>query len=157
MTSIWGKAMLTQHNVRGAGIAKELGAQGASIIVNYASSSDRAEAVVKQIIKSGSDAVAIKADARKPAEIFSLFEEAVAHFGHLDIVVSNSGTEIFKKEEDVTPEDFDYIFDLNCKAQFFVAQMALKHITPGGGGRLILMSSVAATVITTSLLLITGC
>jgi len=70
----------------------------------------------------------------------------MAHFGRLDIVVSNSGTEIFKKEEDVTPEDFDYIFNLNCKAQFFVAQMALKYITPGGGGRLILMSSVAATM-----------
>jgi len=130
----------------GAGIALELGAQGANVVVNYSSSAEGAEAVVRSIIECGSKAIAIKADGRKPAEIFKLFELAMERFGRIDIVVSNSGTEVFKREEDVTPEDFDYIFDLNCKCQFFVAQMALKYISPGVGGRLVLMSSVAATM-----------
>jgi len=58
-------------------------------------------------------------------------------------VMSNSGTESFKKEEDVTEEDYDKVFALNTRAQFFVAQEALKTLQHGG--RIILMSSVAAT------------
>jgi 3-oxoacyl-[acyl-carrier protein] reductase len=72
-----------------------------------------------------------------------VFKEAIDHFGRLDIVMSNSGTESFKKEEDVTEEDYDKVFALNTRAQFFVAQEALKTLE--NGGRIILMSSVAAT------------
>jgi 3-oxoacyl-[acyl-carrier protein] reductase len=141
-----GKVALITGSGRGigAGMAIELGSQGASVVINYANSASKAEAVVAQIVAGGSKAIAIQADVSKPAEIATLFDKAVAHFGRLDIVVSNSGTEIFKKEEDVTPEDFDYIFNLNCRAQFFVAQNAYKHV--GRGGRIILMSSVAATM-----------
>jgi 3-oxoacyl-[acyl-carrier protein] reductase len=128
----------------GKGIALEFGARGASVVVNYSTSASKADQVVKEIIKGGSRAIAIKADLREPGEIFQLFEEAVAHFGKLDIVVSNSGTEVWSKEEDVTPAAFDYVFDLNCRGQFFVAQQGLKYL--GVGGRIILTSSVAATM-----------
>src|ERR1700736_5608895 len=75
----------------GKGIALELGSRGASVVVNYSSSASKAAEVVKEIIKSGSKAIALKADLREPEEIFKLFEDAIARFGRLDIVISNSG------------------------------------------------------------------
>lgn len=128
----------------GKGMALELAARGASVVVNYAKSADKAQEVVSEILKlgTGAKAIALQADVSKPEEIFKLFEQAHAHFGHLDIVISNSGTEVWSKEEDVTPADFDYIFNINCRGQFFVAQQGLKYL--GKGGRIILMSSIAA-------------
>ncbi|KAH6676571.1 versicolorin reductase [Halenospora varia] len=126
----------------GRGMALELASRGASVVVNYSKSAGPAEDTVKEIIKGGSKAVAIKADVSKPAEVVALFDEAVKHFGRLDFVISNSGTEVWSAEEDVTEEDFNYIFNLNCRGQFFVAQQGLKHL--GQGGRIILMSSIAA-------------
>lgn len=141
-----GKVALITGSGRGIGrgMALELASRGASVVINYAKSAEKAQGVVKDIVKLGSKAVAIQADVSKPEEIFALFEQAMAHFGRLDIVVSNSGTEVWSKEEDVTPADFDYIFNINCRGQFFVAQQGLKYLTRGG--RIILMSSVAATM-----------
>jgi 3-oxoacyl-[acyl-carrier protein] reductase len=128
----------------GRGMALELASRGANIVVNYASSSAAAEAVVKEIVKLGSKAIAIQADISSPPEIVRLFDEAVAHFGKLDFVISNSGTEVWRNEEEVTVEDFDKVFNLNTRGQFFVAQQGLKHL--GQGGRIILMSSIAASM-----------
>ncbi|KAL1870796.1 hypothetical protein VTK73DRAFT_2454 [Phialemonium thermophilum] len=128
----------------GAGIALELARRGASVVVNYGSSSQAAENVVAEIIKLGSKAVALQADISDPAAVISLFERALAHFGRLDIVVSNSGMEVWCPEVDVTPELFDKVFNLNCRGQFFVAQQGLKHLSQGG--RLILTSSIAASI-----------
>lgn len=126
----------------GAGIALELGARGASIIVNYVRGKKGAEAIVSQIEKAGSRAVAVQADVSKVPEITSLFEAGLKHFGQVDIVVSNSGTESFDKTEEITEERFDHVFGLNVRAQFFVGQHAYKYCRPGG--RLVLMSSIAA-------------
>lgn len=126
----------------GAGIALELGARGASIVVNYVKSKSGAEVIVSQIEKFGSKAVAVQADVSKVPEIIALFEAGIAHFGKIDIVVSNSGTESFDKTEDITEDRFDFVFGLNVRAQFFVGQNAYKYCQPGG--RLILMSSIAA-------------
>lgn len=126
----------------GAGIALELGARGASIIVNYVKGKSGAEVIVSQIEKFGSKAIAVQADVSKVPEITELFEAGIAHFGKIDIVVSNSGTESFDKTEDITEARFDFVFGLNVRAQFFVGQHAYKYCQPGG--RLILMSSIAA-------------
>lgn len=129
----------------GGGVALELGARGASVVVNYSKSAAAAEEVVQEIEKLGSKAIAIQADISKPEEIQRLFEEAKSHFnGQLDIVVSNSGIEHFDKIEDVTPEQFDQVFAINTRAQFFVAQQAFLHLPEGG--RLVLMSSISANV-----------
>lgn len=128
----------------GAGIAIELGRRGASVVVNYGSSAKAAEGVVAEIVKLGSKAVALQADISDPAAVAALFEKALAHFGHLDFVISNSGMEVWCPEVDVTPELFDKVFNLNCRGQFFVAQQGLKHCSRGG--RIILTSSVAATL-----------
>ena len=126
----------------GRGIAMELGKRGASVVVNYAKSSSAAEEVVAALGKLGSKSVAMQADISVPAEVASLFSRAMEHFGHIDIVVSNSGMEVWCEETEVTPELFDQVFNLNCRGQFFVAQNALKHCSRGG--RIVLTSSIAA-------------
>jgi len=139
-----GKVALVTGAGRGIGyaIALELGQRGASIVVNYSRAHAGAEALVKEIEAAGSKAIAIQADVTQVPEIARLFQEAIAHFGHLDIVVSNAGMEIHKEEDKVTEEDYDKLFGLNTRAQFFVAQHAYMHLEEGG--RIILMSSVAA-------------
>lgn len=141
-----GKVALVTGSGRGlgAGIAIDLGSRGASIIVNYAKSSSAANSVVEEIRSLGSEAIAIQADISKTPQVSRLFEEGIAHFGRLDIVVSNSGMETFCKETDVTEALYDQVFGLNTRGQFFVAQHALKHLSHYG--RIILTSSVAATM-----------
>ena len=127
----------------GAGIARELAIKGCSaIVINYASSSKSAAAVVAELESLGASATAVRADLTKPKETEELFAQTVAKYGRLDIVASNSGKEMFRPLLETTEEDFDEIFALNTRAQFFVAKAALKHISPHG--RLILMSSIAA-------------
>ncbi|KAI9730421.1 MAG: Arp2/3 complex subunit, actin nucleation center [Cirrosporium novae-zelandiae] len=142
-----GKVALITGSARGIGkgIATELAKQGADIVINYANSSSAAEKTVAELKEFGVDAIAIKANVTKLAEVKQLFEDAVKHYGKLDVVCSNSGTELFKPEEEVTEEDFDRVFGLNTKAQFFVGQQAYKHLPKNGGGRLVLTSSIAAS------------
>ncbi|KAJ9156685.1 Versicolorin reductase [Pleurostoma richardsiae] len=128
----------------GKGIALELGRRGANVVVNYGSSSKAAEEVVGELAKLGSKSVAMQADISNPASVVDLFDRAIAHYGHIDIVVSNSGMEVWCPEVDVTEELFNKVFNLNCRGQFFVAQQALKNCSRGG--RLILTSSVAANL-----------
>lgn len=143
--SLSGKVALVTGSGRGIGrgIALELAKRGASVVVNYANSSKPAHEAVRKIESTGTQAIAVQGDMTKVADIRRVFKEAIDHFGRLDIVMSNSGTESFKREEDVTEEDYDKVFALNTRAQFFVAQEALKTLQHGG--RIILMSSVAAT------------
>lgn len=126
----------------GSGIALELGARKASVVVNYVKGKAGADEIVEKIEKLGGKAVAIQADVSKVPEITALFESAKAHFGKIDIVCSNSGTESFDKTEDITEEKYDHVFGLNARAQFFVAQHAYKYCE--NGGRCVLMSSIAA-------------
>ena len=144
--SLEGKVALVTGAGRGIGhgIARGLGLRGASVIINYNNTAAGARELVEHLELHGSQAIAIKADISKVSEITRLFEEGIAHFGHLDIVVSNSGTEVFMPEEDVTEGDFDRVFNLNTRAQFFVAQHAHNTLRPGG--RIVMMSSVAATM-----------
>lgn len=128
----------------GRGIAIELGRRGASVVVNYGSSAKAADEVVAELAGLGAEAVAIQADISSPESVGELFQKALSHFGYVDIVVSNSGMEVWCAEVDVTPELFDRVFNLNCRGQFFVAQQALRHCRRGG--RLVLTSSVAASI-----------
>ncbi|KAM0333316.1 hypothetical protein ACHAQA_001977 [Verticillium albo-atrum] len=141
-----GKVALVTGSGRGIGkgIALELGKRGANVVVNYGSSAGAAEQVVAELAKLGSKGIALQANISKPAEVVDLFDRAVAHFGRLDFVISNSGKEVWCPETEVTQELFDDIFDLNCRGQFFVAQQGLKHCARGG--RIILTSSVAASM-----------
>ena len=121
-------------------MALELGRRGAKVVVNYANSSEAAEEVVKEIKKSGSEAVAFKANVSVVKDIVSLFDQAVAHFGELNIVCSNSGVVSFGHVGDVTEEEYDRVMSINTRGQFFVAREAYRHLSIGG--RLILMGSI---------------
>jgi len=136
-----GKVALVTGSGRGIGaaIAIYLGLLGAKVVVNYANAREHAEKVVATIRANGSDAVALQADIRQVPQIVKLFDEAIAHFGHLDIAVSNSGVVSFGHLKDVTEEEFDRVFSLNTRGQFFVAREAYKHLTEGG--RIVLTSS----------------
>jgi len=140
--SLAGKVALVTGSGRGigAGNAIELGARGCNVIVNYANSPGPAAEVVKKIEAHGSKAIAVQADLSNPPEIERLFQEGLKAFGKIDIVMSNSGMEHFGKIEDVTPEEYDQVFNLNTRAQYFVAQNTMKYASEGG--RLILMSSI---------------
>ena len=130
----------------GAGIARELAARGASVVVSYRSSASAADALAEEInstsSQSNGQALALQADVTSTDSIQSLFKQAKARFNHIDIVVSNSGVEHFAPIESVTPADFDAVFNTNTRGQFFVAQAAYEHLEPNG--RLILMSSISA-------------
>lgn len=145
-TSLEGRVALITGAGRGlgAGVARELASRGAAVVLNYARSAKAALSVVADIEAHGGSAVAIQADITRPSEVTKLFEAALAHFGRLDIVMNNAGMESFANEEDVTEKMFDDVFGLNTRAQFFVAQHGLKHLTRGG--RIIFMSSVAANM-----------
>ena len=121
-------------------MALELGRRGAKVIVNYANSDAAANEVVQQIKKNGTDAAAIKANVSDVDQIVRMFDEAVKVFGKLDIVCSNSGVVSFGHVKDVTPEEFDRVFGINTRGQFFVAREAYKHLEVGG--RLIMMGSI---------------
>lgn len=140
--SLEGKVALVTGSGRGIGkeMALELARRGADIVVNYANSADAAEAVVKQIKDLGRDAIAIKANVANVDETIRLFEEAKAHFGKLHIVSSNSGVVSFGHLKDVTEEEFDRVFRINTRGQFFVAREAYKNLEVGG--RIILMGSI---------------
>ncbi|KAI1252011.1 putative secondary metabolism biosynthetic enzyme [Eutypa lata] len=139
-----GKVALVTGSGRGIGaaIAVELGRCGAKVVINYANSRDSAEKVVKEIKDLGSDAVAFQADIRKVPQTSKLMDEAIAHFGKLDIVCSNSGVVSFGHLDEVTEEEFDRVFSLNTRGQFFVAREAYRRL--GEGGRIVLMSSNTA-------------
>ncbi|KAL7783866.1 hypothetical protein V8C37DRAFT_396633 [Trichoderma ceciliae] len=139
-----GKVALVTGSGRGIGaaIAKYLGQLGAKVVVNYASSASHAEEVVTAIKGYGSDAVAFKADVRDVSQTQQLFKSAVAHFGKLDIACSNSGVVSFGHLLDVTEDEFDRVFSLNTRGQFFVAREAYRHLSEGG--RIVLMSSNTA-------------
>lgn len=144
--SLHGKVALITGAGRGIGrgCAIELGKRGASVVVNYANSKSSADEVCKIIedFGNGAKAISIQADVSKVSEITRLFEEAKAHFGKIDIVMSNSGTESWDKTEEISEEKYDHVFNLNARAQFFVGQAAYKYCEQNG--RVILMSSIAA-------------
>lgn len=129
----------------GASIAKHMAAEGASVVVNYASSKEGADAVVAEIEKAGGKALAVKADVSKKAEIESLFAQAKQSFGKLDILVNNAGRYEFAPIDAITEEHFHKMFDLNVLGLILSAQEAVKHFGPDGGN-IINISSVVSSL-----------
>jgi 3-oxoacyl-[acyl-carrier protein] reductase len=129
----------------GAGIAKSLGAAGASVVVNYASSKKKADEVVAAIESTGGKALAVKADMARKNEIENLFAETKKAFGRLDILVNNAGTYEFLPLEVITEEHFHKHFDLNVLGLILASQQAARYFGSEGGS-IINISSVAATM-----------
>ena len=129
----------------GAAIAKHLAAEGAAVVVNYASSKEGADRVVAQIAGQGGKAVAVQANVAKKADIDLLFAATKKAFGELDILVNNAGIYEFSPLEGITEEHFHKQFNLNVLGLLLTTQEAVKHFGPGGGS-IINISSSASTL-----------
>jgi len=129
----------------GAGIAKALAAEGASVVVNYSSSKAGADKVVAEIVKNGGKAIAVQGDVSKQADITRLFAETKKVYGRLDILVNNAGVYDFAPLEAVTEDSFHKQFNLNVLGLILSSQAAVKHFSPSGGN-IINISSVASTL-----------
>jgi 3-oxoacyl-[acyl-carrier protein] reductase len=127
----------------GAGIARAFGAQGATVIVNYASSEAGADAVVASIEAAGGKAVALQADMSKAAEVAGLFERVKADYGTLDILVNNAGVAIFEMVAEMTEDAFHKQFNINVLGYFLAIREALKVFKDGGS--IINISSILST------------
>jgi 3-oxoacyl-[acyl-carrier protein] reductase len=127
----------------GAAIAEHLAAEGAAVVVNYASSKADADAVVKRISQKEGKAIAVQGDVSKLEDIQRLFAETKKSFGKLDILVNNAGIYEFMPLEGITAEHFHKQFNLNVLGLLLVTQEAVKLIGPSGGS-IINISSVVA-------------
>src|SRR6201995_3307866 len=116
----------------GAAIAKSLAAEGASVVVNYASSKSGADTVVTAITAAGGKAVAVGGDVSKAAEAKGIIDAAIKNYGRLDILVNNSGVYEFAPIEAVTEESFHKMFNINVLGLLLTTQAALKYIGEGG-------------------------
>ncbi|HEX3152436.1 MAG TPA: glucose 1-dehydrogenase [Gemmataceae bacterium] len=127
----------------GAEIARQLAAEGASVVVNYASSKAGGDKVVADIISKGGRAIAVQADVAKEADIRKLFAETIKSYDRVDILVNNAGIYEFAPIENVTAEHFHKQFNLNVLGLLLTTQEAIKYFGPNGGS-IINISSVAA-------------
>ena len=117
----------------GASIAKHFAHEGAKVVVNYASSKEGAEKVVKEITDNGGIAIAVQADVSKEVEVTRLFEEAYKAFGSLDILVNNAVYQGYLPIEQVTEEAFHQHFNVNVLGSIFTIQVSLKAFGEKGG------------------------
>ena len=129
----------------GAEIAKQFAAEGAAVVVNYASSKSDADKVVDQIAKSGGKAIAIQASVSKKAEVEKLFSTAEKALGKIDILVNNAGVYEFVPVENVTEQQFHRHFDTNVLGIILATQESLKHFNTNGGS-IINISSLVSTL-----------
>ena len=129
----------------GAAIAKHLAAEGAAVVVNYASSKEGADRVVAEIAAKDGKAIAVQANVAKKTEIQRLFAEAQRAFGKLDILVNNAGIYEFFSLEGITEEHFHKLFDLNVLGLILASQEAVKHFGRSGGS-IVNISSVVSTL-----------
>jgi 3-oxoacyl-[acyl-carrier protein] reductase len=128
----------------GAEIARRLAADGAAVVVNYASSKPGADKVVNDITKAGGNAVAVQADVSKEADVRRLFDETKKAFGRLDVLVNNAGIYQFAPLPEVTADHFHKQFDLNVLGLLLATREAVRLFGPAGGN-VINISSVVAT------------
>jgi 3-oxoacyl-[acyl-carrier protein] reductase len=135
MSKLAGKVAIVTGASKGIGasIAEHLAADGASVVVNYATSKSGADAVVKRITDQGGKAIAVQADVSKAADIGRLFADTKAAFGKLDILVNNAGIYEFAPLEAVDEKHFHKQFDLNVLGLLLTTREAVKIIGENGG------------------------
>jgi glucose 1-dehydrogenase len=134
----------------GAGVAKSLSAEGATVVINYSSSPDKAEKVLNDIQRAGGNALTIKADVSNEQEVIDMFRETIKRFGTVDILINNAGLQKDNTFHEMSLEEWNRVIGINLTGQFLCAREAIKEFLRRGvdpsrskaAGKIICMSSV---------------
>jgi glucose 1-dehydrogenase len=134
----------------GAGVAKSLAAEGASVIINYSSSADKAQQVLDEIKQDGGEGLIFKADVSNEQEVIAMFNTAIQNYGTVDILVNNAGLQKDSKFHEMTLDQWNHVLSINLTGQFLCAREAIKEFIKRGivpersksAGKIICMSSV---------------
>jgi 3-oxoacyl-[acyl-carrier protein] reductase len=129
----------------GASIAKHFGAEGASVVVNYASSQEGADKVVAEIVAQGGNAIAVQGDVSKQADVDRLFAETQKAYGKLDVLVNNAGIYEFSPLEGISAHHVHKQFDINVLGLLLATQKAAELFGDKGGNIINISSRVAVT------------
>ncbi|RAW14423.1 SDR family oxidoreductase [Paenibacillus taichungensis] len=134
MKKLTGKVAVVTGSSRGIGraIAEQLAEMGADVVINYASSPDKAEQVADIARQKGVRAITVQADLARKGDVERLFSETINQLGKVDILINNAGIMKTTPLADVTEEEFDQQFAINVKGTFFACQQALKHMEDQG-------------------------
>ena len=145
MSKLTGKVAIVTGASKGigAGIAKGLAAEGAAVVVNYASSKEGADRVVEEITDSGGKAIAIQGDVSKAADVRRIFAETKKAYGQLDVLVNNAGIYQFAPLGEITEEQFHRQFNTNVLGLILATQEAAKHFGADGGSVINIGSTVS--------------
>jgi 3-oxoacyl-[acyl-carrier protein] reductase len=143
--NLQGKVALVTGASRGIGraTALALASEGAKVVVNYASSSGAAEAVVSEITSGGGQAIAIKADMSKVAEVEAMYEQVMETYGRVDVLVNNAGITRDTLLLRMKPEDWQAVIDVNLTGVFLATRAASKIMLKQKSGRIVNITSVA--------------
>ena len=143
-STLRGKLALVTGAGTGIGreVALEFARQGATVVLHYAHSRSGADSAVEEITAAGSKALAIGADLGQVEECFRLVDTAADFLGGLDVLVNNAGITETWDFESVTPAQFDQLYHVNIRGQFFCAQRAVKYMLQRGKGAIVNMTSV---------------
>jgi len=137
------KALITGAGTGiGREIAMEFARRGADVVLHYAHSSAGALSAVSEIERMGRRAFAVQADFDKVEAVIELAEKAAAALGGIDCLVNNSGITMNKPFLQVTPEQFDTLYHVNVRAQFFLTQAVVRHMLGSGGGAICNLTSI---------------
>jgi NAD(P)-dependent dehydrogenase (short-subunit alcohol dehydrogenase family) len=126
----------------GRSIALRLAAEGAAVVVNYATSKNEAEAVAGEIASKGGRGVAMQADVTRRADVRTLMLETEREFGRIDMLVNNAGVFFPAKFAELTEEQWDRVMNVNLKSQYLCAQEAAPMMKRQGRGRIVNLSSL---------------
>ena len=134
----------------GAGVAKALAAEGASVVINYSSSEEKAKKVLDEIKSAGGDGMVCHADVSNEAHVVKMFQETFKKFGTVDILVNNAGLQKDSIFHEMSLEEWNHVIDINLTGQFLCAREAVKEFLRRGvdpaksksAGKIICMSSV---------------
>lgn len=134
----------------GAGVAKALAAEGATVAINYVTGPDKAQKVLDEIIQNGGNGIIVKADVSSESEVLEMFQTVLKAFGTLDILVNNAGLQKDAKFHEMTLDQWNYVIGVNLTGQFLCSREAIKEFLRRGiipsvsksAGKIICMSSV---------------
>lgn len=139
------KALVTGSGTGiGKGIAMEFARQGAKVALHYSQSADGALDAVREIQQFGGSAKTFRADFRQIEEVRELAQQATDFLGGLDVLVNNAGITLNLPFEEVTPEQFDVLYKVNVRAQFFLTQKAVPFLLKSTAGVIVNITSIHA-------------